>query len=35
VQETDHRHRRLLRPRGERPRRRRTADKLDKFPPPH
>ena len=31
----DHRHRRLLRARRERPRRRRTAQNTEKFPPPH
>jgi hypothetical protein len=35
VQESDHRHRRLLRERRERPSRDRTADKADKFAPPH
>src|SRR5262245_19299871 len=33
--ESDHRHRGLLRARRERPRSCRTADKADKFPPPH
>src|SRR5262249_41368756 len=35
VKESDHRHRRLLRVRGERPCYCRAAEKCDEFPPPH
>ena len=35
LKEPDHRHRRLLRPRRERPRNRRAAKKRDELPPPH
>jgi len=35
MEKHDHRHRRLLRTRGERPRRRRAAENGDELPPPH
>src|SRR5439155_17260535 len=35
IEEADHRHRLLLRPGGQRPQRRRAAEKREEFSPPH